>query len=445
MEFSPKLASLIKQYSKTGSDISVSMRRLVPEMPYNSPRFTHGIHFYPAKLIPQIPALFLDSIRLPENATVLDPFCGSGTVLLESVLRGHNAIGADANPLARLITKVKTTKIPAKKLKALAETLPSDLSKSRRRSWPDVVNLEYWFSDRISRGLAQIRATIEKVQDQEIQRLLWVSLSQTARKLSKCDLRVAVPVRLNPSRYARGHSLRKKAEERLQWLETVDVKKFFLTTTLENAALLRSLNEHQGSFGKMRNLYDDAWRESSNSLLNHNDQSIDLIVTSPPYAGAQKYIRASSLGLGWTGLCDASDLRALEDRNIGREHFSKDTLSVIPPMRIKMIDSFIERVATQNPLRAKILNSYFREMEKVINNCKRLLKSDGNMVLVAGPNQVCGSACDTPQMLLEIAARSGLRPVIKLIDEIRSRGLMTRRNKTASTIACEHIYLLKHA
>lgn len=423
----------------------VSIRKLVPEMPYNSPRYTHGIHFYPAKLIPQIPSLFLDEIELPKSATIMDPFCGSGTVLLEAVLRGHRAVGADSNPLARLISQVKTTAIPALRISQASSILPRTFRRCRKESWPDVVNLKYWFSDRIAQHLARIRATIERVEDADIQRVLWVSLSQAARKLSRCDLRVTVPVRLVPDRYPKGHLLRAKAEERTRWLKTVDPLDFFLTTVQDNLALVGSLRAAPGRFGALVNLYDDSCSQTTNSLHEQSAGSVDLIITSPPYAGAQKYVRASSIGLGWTGLCESSQLRSLEDKNIGREHYSKESLDTLPHTGINDIDSFVELVATKSAVRAKILNSYFIEMEKVIAQCKRVLGRNGFMVLVAGPNQVSGLPCDTPSMLLKLAKRAGLHPTMELVDGIRSRGLMTRRNKTASTIVCEHIYLLKHA
>ena len=72
---------------------------------------THWIHWYPAKMFHRIPAEILASLTADDGLTVLDPFCGSGTVLLEAALRGHSAIGIDINPLARLISKVKTTRL----------------------------------------------------------------------------------------------------------------------------------------------------------------------------------------------------------------------------------------------------------------------------------------------------------------------------------------------
>ena len=56
---------------------------------------------------------------------MLDPFCGSGTSLLEANLVGINALGADANPLARIISDVKTTKIDTDKATRLLETIKS--------------------------------------------------------------------------------------------------------------------------------------------------------------------------------------------------------------------------------------------------------------------------------------------------------------------------------
>src|SRR5215208_5509483 len=80
-------------------------------------RATHLMHAYPAKLLPNIPVFFLYSGALSgRDSLVLDPFCGTGTVLLESLLAGCRATGADTNPLARMITQAKVTHIAARSL-----------------------------------------------------------------------------------------------------------------------------------------------------------------------------------------------------------------------------------------------------------------------------------------------------------------------------------------
>lgn len=72
--------------------------------------FTHTFHPYPARFIPQIPSTFI-KLFTKEGETVLDPMCGCGTTLVEALLHNRNAIGNDLNPLAALISKVKTTLI----------------------------------------------------------------------------------------------------------------------------------------------------------------------------------------------------------------------------------------------------------------------------------------------------------------------------------------------
>ena len=72
--------------------------------------FTHTFHPYPARFIPQIPSTFI-KLFTEEGEIVLDPMCGCGTTLVEALLHNRNAIGNDLNPLAVLISKVKTTLI----------------------------------------------------------------------------------------------------------------------------------------------------------------------------------------------------------------------------------------------------------------------------------------------------------------------------------------------
>src|SRR3954447_1786415 len=72
---------------------------------------THWIHWYPAKMFHRIPRAILGALEFESKLVILDPFCGSGTVLLEGMLKGHAVMGVDVNPIARLISKVKTTPI----------------------------------------------------------------------------------------------------------------------------------------------------------------------------------------------------------------------------------------------------------------------------------------------------------------------------------------------
>src|SRR5580765_2182763 len=91
------LSDLISRYALNRTPVTVNFRRILPQL-RSTDRFTHLLHPYPAKLLHHIPFFFLanESISRPGDV-VLDPFCGSGTVLLEAQLAGRNAVGADAN------------------------------------------------------------------------------------------------------------------------------------------------------------------------------------------------------------------------------------------------------------------------------------------------------------------------------------------------------------
>ncbi|MGC8573983.1 MAG: DNA methyltransferase, partial [Thermoplasmata archaeon] len=69
--------------------------------------YTHIYHDYPARMIPQIPRNLLKLLNI-KNGTLFDPYCGSGTTLVEGLLGGLNVVGLDINPLAKLISEAKT-------------------------------------------------------------------------------------------------------------------------------------------------------------------------------------------------------------------------------------------------------------------------------------------------------------------------------------------------
>jgi DNA modification methylase len=180
------------------------------------------------------------------------------------------------------------------------------------------------------------------------------------------------------------------------------------------------------------------------TLANDVDEnSIDLIITSPPYVGAQKYIRAASLSLGWLDMAYQGQLRPLERQTVGRDHFSKAEVGSISAIGIHAADSILRRVRKNNPLRAHIAWTYLVEMERAMQSMYRVLRPGADLVLVTGPNTICGHHFDTPSFLEEIAHRAGFTTRFKLIDHIRSRGLMTKRNKTAGLIASEWVLCLR--
>ena len=178
-------------------------------------------------------------------------------------------------------------------------------------------------------------------------------------------------------------------------------------------------------------------------MVNIPDNSVDMILTSPPYAGAQKYIRASWLNLYWLNLVKLEEVRELKTHNIGREDYRRD----------EVFESYTGIVAADKVLkdlykngytkRAFLAANYLNEMKVALDECCRVLRTDGYMVIVIGNNTVCKRQFDTQDYLTAYLVSKGMKLQYKLIDDIKSYGLMTKRNKTADKISREWILVFK--
>jgi DNA modification methylase len=437
-DFSSEYRILLEKYKKNDRYLEVDFRKLVN---FNSSidRYTHLIHPYPAKLLANIPYFFINNSNFTtSNSTVLDPFCGSGTVLLESILSGRNAFGADSNPLARLIAGSKVHNLNPEKLRIILSEITKKIPNSTKSDAPqNLLNWDRWYTKATQHKLGVIGNLIRSItSSNEVVSFFNVCLSVTAKKTSFCDPTVSVPVRINPKRF-KNIKRRASAESHLKKIENINAYDVFETTCLANISRVEKLFQAKGK-GRILGICDD-----SRSLNIVKDNQVDLIITSPPYAGAQKYIRSSSLSLGWLNLCPDEKLRNLEKLNIGREHYNKHEYISPAFSPSKLAFSTLERVRKKNPLRSHIAANYLLEMQKALRECYRVLKPQGKMILVVGNNLVCGEEFETRKYLEEICMEIGFSTEMILKDEIHSRGLMTKRNKTASVITCEWVIILR--
>ena len=420
--------------------IPVSFRSLVSEIGLGE-RLTHRLHSYPATLLRCIPAFFLAVPPLtPDGSIIGDPFCGSGTVLLESMCAGFDSYGLDVNPLAALISRVKTRRLAPARLAALHRTLLRHHSEDRDSTPPPVVNMQHWFYPNVIRQLSQIAARLQTLPTGAYGDFFRACFSSCVRRVSLTNPRVSVPVRLRPDTYPKDHALHRALTTRLDELRQIDVWSVFSQIIEDNqtrVGRLSTIREARTSTIRIGDARD--W----NFQRNFPSTRCSLLITSPPYLGAQKYVRATSLSLNWLRLSAPHDLRPLERITVGREHINKDEYISFDGLP-RHLRRTVEVIAQLNPLRAQIAAHYIADLRRFFHNVCTWLAPKGHCILVIGPNTVCGLPFDTPAAVLSIASDYGLSLTLELVDTIRSRGLMTRRNRNAATINREHVLVFQH-
>ena len=437
------LDELYKRYTVEREGVSVNFRNVIPILNSNE-RYSHGIHPYPAKLIAHIPYFFLNSSRyIKQGEIVLDPFCGSGTTLLEASLSGINAFGADANPLARLISKCKTSILKKDVAISYLNKILNEVDNITPQETCWFKNIDLWFSNRVQNDLSKLYYAINGIRKGKYRDFFLMCFSATLGKTSYTDPRIAVPVRINVNRYAEGSRARKHAQGLIDRINSIDVCKTFEVICKNNLKRICALGEVVNR-GRSHIISADARRltTSINSSKYLEDESVDMILTSPPYASAQKYIRSSSLSLYWLKMLNGKTLVDLDNKNIGHENFCKSEIQ-ITPTGISVADEIIEKIYQKYPLRGSIVCNYLQEMEKALDESVRVLKQGKYMILIIGNNNVCGYKFNTKHYLTKYLETKGMSLELQLIDDIKSYGLMTKRNKTANIITREWILVFK--
>lgn len=399
----------------------------------------HGLHEYRGKFNPQIVRAIGNILELKEGAWVLDPFCGSGTTLLEAAHIGWNAIGADLNPLAVQIANAKTAalRLPAVRLRAhfhvLQKNLPQNLDFERPfqrtelrqiggPSWedrlPSIGYLREWFTESVLVQCAVILRHIDSLPD-STGLIFRVALSDIVREVSLQD-----PDDLRIRR-------RKGAPQNFPviplFLESLSRK---LQLIASAAAQLGPVNTNQTALGL------DA-RSFSRQLKELLPQSggFDAVITSPPYCNALPYIDTQRLSLVMLGLTPSEGIRVMErslvgNREIGNSERTQLELALsrntdqLPRACITLCRNLVAAVGAGDGFRRRnvpaLVYKYFADMGRAFDEIRSVMKPHAYFAIVIGPNMTrLGGrefVIDTPKYLTSIARskRFTLREALKL-------------------------------
>lgn len=326
------------------------------------------IHPFPARMAPDIAIDHLDSIEGESELVVLDPMCGSGTVLAAAADRGHAARGFDVDPLAVLMSSVATRAVDTMQVVAEAERI---CARARASSvddprWDDAETqkfAEYWFAATQRAQLNRLSRELDEVSDEAVRQALQVALSRIiVTKAPKASLAA-------DTSHSRPH--------RVATESSYDVYRGFEGSV----ASLKKLLDQRSAAGQVRVSRGDA------RALDLPDASVDLIITSPPYLNAIDYLRGHKMSLIWFGHT-IPDLRKIRSNSIGAER-------ALDGEALKQVDdmvSFIENAANDpSKLPLATIVRYAHDLTLFSRELHRVCREGAEVVTVIGNSTLRGN------------------------------------------------------
>lgn len=317
---------------------------------------THKFHSYPARFIPQIPLTFI-KLFTKEGEIVLDPMCGCGTTLVEAFLNNRNSIGNDFNPLATLITKVKVTLMPDTEFTYLKEKL----RRMKRYLDLDYKRIDKRIESLPNRKISKIfnRVVISKL---EVIRETLVEIKEEGGHDNIYDLgRVALSSTIW-SLVENGGGL--------------DVDDLFLKKVNSMEKELKKMSKIVKTPPKVKVITGDARK------LEVESNSVDLIVTSPPYVNALDYYRVHMYNMLWLGM----DFDLFKKHEIGaHSHFIYN--------------------------RFRLLSEYLGDMLRAMIEMNRVLKENKLSVIVVGNSSLEYELIESYKFFAEMSKFIGFKPI----------------------------------
>ncbi len=323
----------------------------------------HGFHSYPARLHPSTAARLLREL-LPKQATLLDPFCGSGTVLVEGRLAGARAIGTDVNPLALRLARLKVRGVPERERRAIVEAARRVRDHAdRRRATRARPTLRYGeedvalFEPHVLLELDSLRDGLDAIElralREDVELVFSAILTKFSRKRGDTG-QVAGARRIAPGFAA----------------------KMFVAKAEELARALAAFEQLLPKDAPAADVHADDAR----TIGTIGAGGVDLVLTSPPYAATYDYVSHHDLRLRW--------LRLRTDRFEKLELGSRRAYARLrgEEARVRWTD----------------------ELGRTVQAIARTLRPGGLAVLVLADSAVERTALRAEEITAQVARESGL-------------------------------------
>ncbi|MBC8182909.1 hypothetical protein H8E88_17535 [candidate division KSB1 bacterium] len=403
-----KLAEIPIEYDWSFSDKTIK----------DTSYITHGYYTYPAKFIPQLSSRIIKEYS-DNNDIIIDPFMGSGTTIVESIVNHRIGIGTDINEIAVLLSKVKTTPIKYDLLlnefsnlifklqHKLNGNITTELENAKKRI---ILNgrVDYWFKPHIRDKLIIILHSILKINNIDVREYFLITFAQI---LKSCSIWLQKSVK--PTR-----DFNKKEIDPLykfEWQARRMIKKFRDFDHILNENIKNNISNYR------------IIKNNDARNLPCEDSKATLIVTSPPYVTSYEYADLHQLSSLWFGYLN--ELSNFRKKFIGS--FSRER------EKINVLSKTAENIAFHFGDNKKSIEveNYFADMLESFIEMKRVLKVGGKAAIVIGNTKLKGVEILNAEVFKEQFENIGFKTHKIIHREIPSKMLpSTRDNDTGQFV-----------
>lgn len=406
----------------------------------------HSYYQYPAMMVPSMQRVLLQTVlRLqPAIRDLVDPFAGSGTLVVEGMCEGLSVTAYDVNPLAVLLCRAKSEVFDTKALrKSAAAVLAAITEDKRRKHEVDFPSRLKWFTTIAVTELSRIRRAIRAVDHVPTRRFLWVALAETVRTSSNSrtsTYKLHIRTREQIERIASPQATFARVLTR-----NLDAHEEFCASLVTRERLLRP----RRYVGKLT-------VELHDSRLPDQRQH-DILISSPPYGDnitTVPYGQNAYLPLQWIDLDDIEEglsqsdcLRTtyeIDNRSLGgarrRGPLEKMYASVLS--RSKSLRKTVQALQREPRDRAARVLSFANDLDTALESAAAAVRPNGYLIWTLGNRRVGNREVPLHRILKELLSGYGCSLVTSIDRRIPTKR-MASRNSVAETIKHERVLILR--
>lgn len=351
------------------------------------------------------------------DATVFDPYAGSGTTLVEAIDSGRDAIGTEINPFMAFVARNKTSwdtypdNLGSKARDFLDDVKPQVLSAFPNRTLdsfgsgaveeveieakaavPGLANIENWYTDAVLEQLRILKGNVAQIEDDGLRSLCLLAFA-------------SILVDVSNGGYDPSLGYRRDADGDIIENQANCAKAFEDQLTDFVADVEQKVLDRDEPHGDALVLNSDG--EEYPGLA---DECVDLLVTSPPYCNNMNYIRQTRPHLYWLDYWADRSRRKFEDNMMGSYWQIVRNRDVEVAFPTDTLEAVTDEIRAQEPEReelggpgwARYVTRYFNDTGNALEQHYRLLTPDSYAVYVVGNSVIKGVNVPVGDILAEM-------------------------------------------